>query len=416
MAYVQPSYPGGKSAGIYDPAVAPYSVTTPLGGNTLGGGKDVAGFSTSQRGNDATTTTFRPGVLSWDSSKYVTNPDEYKSLLSQYQAGQYKAIPDAGKTTPPVETPLPSSTGQITLPPTTPSQINQTNNQPSVTPGAPTTTPPSMTPGSTPSPSTTAAKYQAIYNNPPSVVPATKGAAMTEIQKATPPQATPEQPYQPSPTFMAVGDPIMSQYIEKAISGLDEINNAGYVVNSLKAAQASKEATFDREAMNLQNIMDGTEQDIRNEITKAGGFATESQVQGLTVARNRDLIKQYNSLSLQRSAMENRMNAQIGLASTDLQYAQGKYDSATQAATLYQNLDKNGTDMLQKQVAQFGYSGLVSAYKDNPQMLAYAGQKLFGDPWILFKPDAVKSMETYRQQSLNQGAQRLQVQCRILVH
>lgn len=50
------------------------------------------------------------------------------------------------------------------------------------------------------------------------------------------------------------------------------------------------------ELMNINNIMSGSEQDIRDEITKANGFATNSQVLGLTIGRNQTLMQKKTQL------------------------------------------------------------------------------------------------------------------------
>jgi len=46
---------------------------------------------------------------------------------------------------------------------------------------------------------------------------------------------------------------------------------------------------LDTELMNMKNIIEGTEDDIRAEVTKAGGFATDSQVMAMTNSRNDSL-------------------------------------------------------------------------------------------------------------------------------
>lgn len=55
----------------------------------------------------------------------------------------------------------------------------------------------------------------------------------------------------------------------------------------------------------------GSEDDLRTEITKAGGFATQSQILGLTNARNRQLIKNYNTLLDTRNAKEKYLQTAI---------------------------------------------------------------------------------------------------------
>ena len=97
------------------------------------------------------------------------------------------------------------------------------------------------------------------------------------------------------------------------VAGLNPVQNQifsmmGQVFSSINTQQSfvdlygqlQKEQglpALNMELANIQNIMDGTEDDIRNEITAVGGFATESQVQALTAARNKTLLKQANNLA-----------------------------------------------------------------------------------------------------------------------
>jgi hypothetical protein len=48
--------------------------------------------------------------------------------------------------------------------------------------------------------------------------------------------------------------------------------------------------------LNMSTIMNGTEDDIRAELTNNGGFVTESQIEALTNERNKNLQKQYTTL------------------------------------------------------------------------------------------------------------------------
>ena len=59
------------------------------------------------------------------------------------------------------------------------------------------------------------------------------------------------------------------------------------------------------ELMNMERIISGTDDDIRDEITKSGNFATESQVVALGASRNKQLIKRYNQLGKKLSNLKN---------------------------------------------------------------------------------------------------------------
>lgn len=98
---------------------------------------------------------------------------------------------------------------------------------------------------------------------------------------------------------------------------------------------------LDTQLMNMKNVMDGSEQDIRNEITKSGGFATNSQVMALTAARNTTLQKNYNTLLQTRDDAVNNINTQIGLSEKDKAIAIQQIDSQL-------NFDKQNIDYADK--------------------------------------------------------------------
>lgn len=124
------------------------------------------------------------------------------------------------------------------------------------------------------------------------------------------------------------------------------------------------------ELLNAKNIIDGTEEDLRNEITKAGGFGTESQIQALTLARNKSLIKNYNNLlATKQMALEN-VNTMIGLASQDRDFA---LQSMTQKMNLDNEIIKYRDNMKTKATEQYkyladkmGFDGLLAQTGGDP--------------------------------------------------
>lgn len=90
---------------------------------------------------------------------------------------------------------------------------------------------------------------------------------------------------------------------------------------------ASGLAGIDTQLINLKSVMEGTEDDIRNEITKAGGFATDSQVIALTNVRNKQNIKNYQNLLETRNALEKRLDTTMNLTMKDRENALREFDS-----------------------------------------------------------------------------------------
>lgn len=127
------------------------------------------------------------------------------------------------------------------------------------------------------------------------------------------------------------------------------------------------------EYMNIQNIMGGTEQDIRDETQKAGGFATDSQVQALSIARNKVLMKQaaliQNQMQLQQDAIANDtslLNFEKDMANT--QFTQ-RMQIAQFAYKVQQDSVNAARDSAQAVAKNAGYSALLSQNPvDNARM------------------------------------------------
>ena len=122
---------------------------------------------------------------------------------------------------------------------------------------------------------------------------------------------------------------------------------------------------IDLELINAKNVIEGSEDDIRTEITKAGGFATNSQVLGLTNARNKQLIKNYNTLLDTRNAKEKYLETAIGLEQADRESADRRFESAfsmgTQLATLQNQMQTNARNQMQWLATNIGFDGLYEA-------------------------------------------------------
>lgn len=119
------------------------------------------------------------------------------------------------------------------------------------------------------------------------------------------------------------------------------------------------------ELANITNIIDGTEQNIRDEVTAAGGFATESQVQALATSRNKVLIQQQKELADTRDNLQTNLTTMIGLQEKDREYAQTQIDK--QLDFDQKNIDfadkavSAGQESLKNMEATEGWSGIYQA-------------------------------------------------------
>lgn len=108
--------------------------------------------------------------------------------------------------------------------------------------------------------------------------------------------------------------------------------------------------------MNMKNVIDGTQDDIRNEITAANGFASNSQVLAMTDARNKTLIQNYNQLLATKNNADQQVNTLIGLAKDDQQTARDNINEQL-------NIDSKIADYADKfsNNAQEGFKTVISA-------------------------------------------------------
>lgn len=137
---------------------------------------------------------------------------------------------------------------------------------------------------------------------------------------------------------------------------------------------------IDLELVNMKNVIEGSEDDIRTEITKAGGFATESQILALTNARNKQLIKNYNKLVDVRNAKEKYLETSIQLEIQDRQAADQRFESlfnmGMQITQLRQQMQQNTVQRMQWLSQTLGFDGLYNSTGGDPYYTSMIEQSL----------------------------------------
>ena len=126
--------------------------------------------------------------------------------------------------------------------------------------------------------------------------------------------------------------------------------------------------------LNTKKIIDGTEQDIRNEVTAANGFATDSQVMAMSVARNKSLIQNYNNLLATKDSLMEQINTTVNLSAQDRQYAGQKLEQQLSVGfKLLEYRDKfinNAKENYTNVIKVAGYQGLLQSANGDPQTIA----------------------------------------------
>lgn len=122
---------------------------------------------------------------------------------------------------------------------------------------------------------------------------------------------------------------------------------------------------IDTQLVNMNAVINGTEQDIRNEIQSAGGFATESQIQAMATARNKVLTQNYNNLLQTKSDLMTQLTTLTGLAKDDQANATAlageKLNYDQQVMTYEQKFQQNAQDSLKSMQSTEGWDGIYKA-------------------------------------------------------
>lgn len=200
------------------------------------------------------------------------------------------------------------------------------------------------------------------------VAPATsQGQASTAIQ-----QYTPGQSYDSTQTDLTLKeDPIFSKILKTYADAMDPKGQSDSLVQQYDSLRKSSGIdAINTELMNSKRIIDGTEDDIRSEITAASGFATDSQVMALASARNKTLIKNYNTLLDTKNSLNEQINTTMQLAGQDRTYAQQKMaqqlDIGSKLLDYRDKFQNNAKENYNNIVKAVGYQGLLQSTNGDP--------------------------------------------------
>ena len=168
------------------------------------------------------------------------------------------------------------------------------------------------------------------------------------------------------PTAYIQTDPYINGLVTAWQQYIDPKNQRASLADTYK--QMLKDTgiqAIDTELLDMKNVIEGSEEDIRTEVTKAGGFASESQIQALTNARNKQLIKNYNTLLETRNSKEKYLQTAIQLEATDRQTADQRFESmfnmGLQIANYSQQMQTNARQQMQWLSTNIGFDGLYNA-------------------------------------------------------
>lgn len=177
--------------------------------------------------------------------------------------------------------------------------------------------------------------------------------------------------YAPAPEIQTQVDDALSVYTKAVADYVNPSNQRTSLVDEYKSM--SKELGIpglQAELLDTNRILNGTEDDIRSEVTAAGGFATESQVQAMTISRNKTLLKKAQFLQDQLTGAKDQLNTMVNLTSQDRQYAEQRAQSNLSLlgnmVQIQQTMKKASIDNYNNIISQVGYDGLAQMTAGDP--------------------------------------------------
>lgn len=256
---------------------------------------------------------------------------------------------------------------------------------PASTVAPPTVTPPPMTPPPTTSGQTPLEKYHAYMQSNPEAA----NAAGYKYQQGL---ATAQASGQPAPSAgagAAVTAPFVPKVEEpKTTPNVDNFNQTNPIYQQStkdlqeflmpqslkndmfkqmkKVMKGQSELSADKmELMDIKRVMEGTEQDIRDEITKAGGIGTHSDVMALGIVRNNTLLKQAQLIQDHMSIVQDAINTDTNLLNFEKDMASTQF-SQNMSILNYQQQNQQAMMTAAKTTWDF--------IKDSPAALAQIAQ------------------------------------------
>lgn len=224
--------------------------------------------------------------------------------------------------------------------------------------------------------------------------PQDAGAARTAVQSITAPQqqiAAAQNQAQAKTSAISTAlsnDPGYQQLLSDATAARSATTQSESLLSQYQQMEnAAGIPAIDTQLLNTQKIINGTEDDIRNEVQAANGFATDSQVLALSSSRNKVLIQNYNNLLQTKQMAESHISTMIGLAGQDKQNAiatanqQLQIDS--QIADYQQKFMTNAQQGYNNVIQAVGYKGLLTALNNDPNAISLAEKTLGLNPGSL---------------------------------
>lgn len=218
-------------------------------------------------------------------------------------------------------------------------------------------------------------KYVDAYNaNKGKDAPTSGAQASSALDSYFKDQSATDVTQDPTKAFMdmyAGMNPIEANIFHQ-LSGLLSQTTNQQSLKDLYTQEASSQGIpeLNMQLADINKIMNGTEDDIRNEIGNVGGFATESQVQALTGARNKNLLKQASYLTDVLNARNDYVDRIVSLTQADRDQVGKDLDRklgiTNTLVTMSTNMQNAAKENYQRVIDSVGWEGLAKSVAGNP--------------------------------------------------
>lgn len=226
--------------------------------------------------------------------------------------------------------------------------------------------------------------------------PQESGAASGIVAGAITSMTPPTPPDTSGIDAQLAADPGYQQLLADRLEYANTINQGKSLLDTYN--QLTKDSglpAINAELLNTKRIIEGTEDDIRQEVQAVSGFATDSQVMALAGARNKQLIKNYNSLLDAKAMAQESVNTMVGLAAKDRDFALSsitqKMKIDEQLSTYRDKFVNNAKEAYNNVIKAVGYGGLYQslANSGDPSAVSLAEKNLG------LAPGELKQLATY---------------------
>lgn len=193
--------------------------------------------------------------------------------------------------------------------------------------------------------------------------------------------ATPQAQYTPPPEIMDEVDTAVNSYMTAITDYLKPEKQRKTLVQEYQALSKSLGIPdLQADLIDINRIMDGTEDDIRSEVTAASGFATESQVQAMTIGRNKSLLKKAQYISDTLTAAKDQLATLANLNAQDRQIADQKMQTGIQllgnVVQIKQTMQKAAQDNYRWYADKAGMDNLYASTGGDPYNISMVERTL----------------------------------------